>query len=221
MHINALPKLATSIACMLILQACNNTQRPAYPPELQMIIASSAQQAATQKNNGQDDSQAVTVDQLLESVRREKEQAKLTNANNKALPDQPLAPWIFTGDPETQPRPQQRPLQKKQKKDQLSQAKPVTTSQRQLQLSYQTDAMLPNKTQLMMAKQILEKQNMQLIELMIGSSSGKTPMNSAANAQKRAKHLLKELSPANNANVQYQPRLGNDIVVVTFAPRGR
>ncbi|NQZ09867.1 MAG: hypothetical protein HRT35_22170 [Algicola sp.] len=173
----------------MMLPGCTTTQ-PQYPAELQMLIAQSAVKQ-------QPKVEAVTVNQLLASVRASSD--KSTHA-----PAPKNDSWIFNGDsPTLQSNQQNQPNQS-----------------HQLRLTYQSGHALPNALQLMQARQLATQTDLTLVTLTIGSCADKSPLVCAGTAQKRSNSLLKVLGNAlDKVSVQYDPRLGIDVAVVTFKPR--
>jgi hypothetical protein len=99
-----------------------------------------------------------------------------------------------------------------------SSAKPAG---RKLRLNYPVGAVLPNASQLLMARRLAAQQNMVLVRMSIGACSGVDPLAGVASAQKRAKRLLRALNTQDSDKpvVEYKPRSGTDVVIVTFEHR--
>ncbi len=204
LSINAIalrPKAALAALALLAIQGCTSTE-PQYPAELQMLIA----QSAVQQNQQQPKAKAVTVNQLLASVR--------------ASSDKPTAapkhePWIFDGNSQAEKSYQPNKLDK-------------PNQSHQLRLTYQAGHALPNALQLMQARQLATQTQLMLATLTMGSCADKNPLVCAGTAQKRTSSLIKVLGNAkditqhkteNKTVVEYDPRLGIDVAVVTFKPR--
>ena len=186
---------------VLLLSGCRSTQEPQYPAQLQMIIAQSASQQQAPQQTAQP-TQPISVEQLLAAV---KHSANARPAQQHATNDvsgQDFVPdWVFKGE--------------------NRQSEPLATlpdTQRQLQLHYQDTQLLPQKMQLMMAQQMLKVQHMTVVKLVIGGSQEDTAFARAATAAQRAAQLMASLGDKRDATVEYQPKIGDNIVIVTFEP---
>lgn len=274
--------LMSMVGLILGLTGCANTQTPAYPAQLQMIIAQSATTADAPVQ--QDSPQAISVEQLLASVKQTEKssatsaqrhsivqtsnQHQITSNNEQktiygrdSVPD-----WIFKGESRTQLYMGSNPnanvhtnsssdndarmlAQALTQTHQKKPAKPPQTikpNQRQLQLQYHANELLPHQMQLLMAKQMVALQQMRLVKLVIGASDESSSFARAATASRRAKLLIEQVSEQVNEQVskqhteqhteqhssqeksqqdgvvvEYLPKIGDNIVIVTFQPRGR
>ena len=107
--------------------------------------------------------------------------------------------------------------------------------QRQIQLQYQAGDDLPHQMQLLMAKKMVAMGQMILVKLVIGTSDESSSFARASTAQRRAKQLINQLQqhdtskPSEKANekanekgieVEYLPKIGDNIAIVTFQSRG-
>lgn len=78
--------------------------------------------------------------------------------------------------------------------------------------------------QLLMAKQMVALQQMTLVKLVIGTSNESSSFARAATASRRAKQLIEQigqqLDDPRSITVEYLPKIGDNIAIVTFQPRG-
>ena len=161
-----------------------------------MLIAQSAVKQ-------QPKAESVTVNQLLASIRASSDKPAAAPQNDS---------WIFDGgSPALQSNQQNQPNQS-----------------HQLRLTYQSGHALPNALQLMQARQLATQSDLTLVTLTIGSCADKSPLVCASTAQKRSNSLLKVLGTAqynaqdktlDKVSIEYDPRLGIDVAIVTFKPR--
>jgi hypothetical protein len=168
-------------ATLVLLQGCMNTGQPAYPADLQMIIAGQAGQGNA------DNKAAISVSQLMASVRSQ-------NTTQRKV-ETPTSQWIFKGN-----------------------SAAVNQDKRELHLNYQASAMLPNDTQMAMARRLAIQRNMVLVSVAVGSCADKSPLACVSSAQKRAVLLVEKLG-ADQPRIEYKPKLGHDVAVVTFERR--
>jgi len=250
-----LNRLIVVVACIWLFYGCASQSKSEYPPELQMIIASSGQQQAADTSQN---AEAISVAQLLSSVKQAQNADNSVTVDDQkanAVKAHPNVPeWIFSGKARSNASSNTPSSQINSDNmvsnntgnispqtvvQQVGRQEVVIEGQRQIQLNYNSTANndsnseltkddgLPNRTQLMMAKHMVIKQQMLLIKLTFGTSSGMPAMASAANAQKRARQLLIELYADPQAadkrdakvQVEYRPKIGEDVVVATFIPR--
>jgi hypothetical protein len=174
-------KIILCITMILLLQGCAKVNKPAYPADLQMIIAG-------QGGNGvNENSGAISVSQLMKSVRIGKQPTQA----NKAPADN----WVF----------------KAEQKD-------LSLHQRKLHLNYHGNAMLPNDAQMAKVRALASQENMQLVSVVIGSCANQSPLACVASAQRRAILLVEKLG-AKQPRIEYKPKIGHDVAVVTFERR--
>lgn len=105
-------------------------------------------------------------------------------------------------------------------------------NQRQIQLHYQAGDDLPHQMQLLMAKKMVAMGQMTLVKLVIGTSDESSSFARASTAQRRAKQLINQLHQGNTSEnasekisetgieVEYLPKIGDNIAIVTFQSRG-
>ncbi|MFT4925387.1 MAG: hypothetical protein ACI8WB_001480 [Phenylobacterium sp.] len=221
----------------LSLQGCLSTAQPAYPTELQMIIAQSAANTTNNLNAAVKTKApgAISVTQLMQSLHQRqtdgvKETAStntitntntVTNANAKTNTNhsgwwndsKPTA--VVTSQWVASPAKQSTKPSTKQAVKQSSLSPQLNPQQRQLHLQYAPGQALPHLAQLLKLRQLTTTPNLTLISLSMGASSGQDAFNSAINAQKRIASLLNILNHP-NVQPQYQPQLGDDQVIATF-----
>ena len=174
-------KITLFIVMILLLQGCAKTEKPPYPADLQLIIATQNTQT------GEDSDGAISVSQLMQSVRTGEPSDKVNDASSNQ--------WVFNA----------------QKTD-------LSKQKRKLHLNYQGNAMLPNDHQMAMVRELILQSDMVLESIAIGSCANKTPLACVSNAQKRAVLLVEKIG-AGQPKIEYKPKLGHDVAVVTFARR--
>lgn len=269
-----------SLSCVLLLSACSSTQGPQYPAQLQMIIAQAASQSVGSEDvdTHQPQSQAISVEQLLASVKTSKQNStkrKVSGSNisngtaqTKVYGRDSVPDWVFKGEsrhqnnvasnhssandalikaqallktqkhqttgkgglPKTAFKQEaKQEVKQETKKVVLEQLLP---NQRQIQLQYQANDVLPHQMQLLMAKKMVAMGQMTLVKLVIGTSDENSSFARAATAQRRAKQLINQLhqnytsektsekTSETGIEVEYLPKIGDNIAIVTFQSRG-
>ncbi len=187
------------IAALIFLSGCQTSKEPAYPSDLALIIAQSNQPPAAQVPPVGDKS--ISVAQLLQSVRE-------TNAGNPAAAVKPQARSNW----------QQMLQSAPQRVAQKATAPPQPEAKREFQLHYPAGQNQPYEVQLLMAKRLAAEKQLVLINVAVGTSSGKSAFESVSNARTRANQLVAQFKTRGTPQIEYKPALGDDLVVVTLAP---
>lgn len=227
-----------TLALMLLLlltSGCTSTRQPAFPGELQLIIAQNAPGEGSQIQ--QPDAAApsgISVAELMQSVHsRSNDKNPLSGNTSADNASAHQAPSDWRGLQLARAAGTMAAKTSTSTDTSISTTSPPTTAkpnanQQQWYLDYPPGQALPDPTQLSLMKQLAAQQQLVLVGLKIGPVSGESPFTSAGTARQRATDLLlafkKNTFEGNSGgrgtpDIEYRPTLNADRVLVTFARR--